>query len=371
MNIVLNTQELVKNLKLLNQIIPQKATPAILSNFLLQAQADDILLIGFDGCIAYQVKISGAVDTPGKITLPAKLTYNLLNQIHDPEIRIIVGADLLTQIVAGDSNLELSGLDPEEYPELEKLEGEAIEISLPNSLVNQGLNYTAFAASNDISKQILGGVYLTTCNQPNTLEFAATDAHRVSVINFDLDTNQQDELPELKSIVPLKLINILQKITQKTDAETLIKVSESSISFQVGDHQITSAKIPGDYPNYTQLYPGIFEHQFIINRIDLINCLEKALIIAAKTKLVKFSLQETLEIIAESTDCGSYHEEKTVNLIGDDLEIAFNLNYLVTGLKHMNSQEIKFLINQSNTPVCIKPLDNSNFNYLVMPVQIR
>jgi DNA polymerase-3 subunit beta len=259
-----------------------------------------------------------------------------------------------------------------EFPELPTAEdGESIV--LPVVALSEGLKGSLFAASSEEIKLILTGVHLT--KTPETLEFAATDSHRLAVVETILE-NTDDSTENFAVTIPAKALRELERMLamgQGTDTVALY-VDESQVIFELGDRRLTSLKLEGAYPDYQQLIPRQFARTVTIERKRLISSLERVAVLADReNSLVKFTLdgeQGQLFLSVESKDLGSAKESMSAEIVGEDLEIAFNIKYLMDGLKALPSTDIQMQLNEENQPVIFTPLGGLKMTYLVMPVQI-
>ena len=138
---------------------------------------------------------------------------------------------------------------------------------------------------------------------------------------------------------------------------------------------ITTRTLEGSYPNYSQLIPDTFSKLFTFNTKKIIEALERIAILAdQQSSVVKIKLEEkNLALIsADAQDIGSANEHVPVSFDFDQFDIAFNVRYLLEGLKVISSQNVIFKCNLSTTPAVLVPDDNiDSFTYLVMPVQVR
>ncbi|MGB5636160.1 MAG: DNA polymerase III subunit beta, partial [Waterburya sp.] len=233
-------------------------------------------------------------------------------------------------------------------------------------------------------KQVLTGVHLKTQGLGqdglgDILEFAATDSHRLAVVATDLngeDAETTIEIPKLAVTIPAKALRELERIVSDAEETDKVKVSfdEQVMVFELGDRLLTSTKILGDYPAYGQLIPQNFSREIILDRKRLLNSLELVAVLAQKNNLVKFSLHNDaseLVVSADAQDIGNAEQSLPAEIMGEDIEIAFNIKYLMDGLKALETSEIKMQLNEWNQPVIFSPLGGLKMTYLVMPVQIR
>ena len=390
MKIVSSQSDLKNNLSLVSRAVPSRAEPPVLANVLMVATeaTQKVSMTAFDGSMGIKTSFNAEVMAGGSITLPAKLFNDIVARLPEMEITLEVPNnedDCVVTISSASGEFKLTGIDAEEFPDLPQVEGEQV-MELPIAIVNEGLGGCLFAASTELSKQVLTGVHLKTkvlgeSDRADILEFAATDSHRLAVVATDLHREDIEpesavSLPDFAVTIPAKALRELERIVGDGSESDRIKVSfdEVVMVFELGDRLLTSAKIPGDYPAYGQLIPQNFAREMIVDRKRLLSSLELVAVLAQKNNLVKFSLSNDLgelTVSADAQDVGNAKQSLPAEIIGEDIEIAFNIKYLMDGLKALPAAEIKMQLNEWNQPVIFSPLGGLDMTYLVMPVQIR
>ncbi|MHC5720223.1 MAG: DNA polymerase III subunit beta family protein, partial [Nostoc sp.] len=103
---------------------------------------------------------------------------------------------------------QVRAMGPEEFPELPVIENTEV-IYLTTASLIEGLRGSLFATSSDETKQVLTGVHLTV--KQDTLEFAATDGHRLAVV----ETSNERPLggtSQLEVTVPARALRELQRM---------------------------------------------------------------------------------------------------------------------------------------------------------------
>ena len=195
-----------------------------------------------------------------------------------------------------------------------------------------------------------------------------TEAERKEPVKFDIN--------DFAITIPAKALRELERMLADAAGITAIQVKfdDAQMIFQVGDRILTSLRISGDYPAYGKLIPKNFTRSAIVERKRLLSSLELVAVLAQKNNIVKFTLdndQGELVISADAQDIGSAKQSLPAEIMGEDIEIAFNIKYLMDGLKALSATEIKMQLNEWNQPVIFTPLGGLKMTYLVMPVQIR
>ena len=386
MKIICSQIDLKNNLSLISRAVPSRPTHPILANVLLVADEDknQVTLTGFDLSLGMRSTFSAEVEEGGVITLPAKLFNDIVTRLPEGQIVLEfekdeVDENPLVTLNSLSGKFQLRGVNADEYPELPVVDKEeSFLLKIP--ALTEGLRGSLFAASSDETKQILTGIHLT--RQLDTLEFAATDGHRLAVVKTceEKEAEEENSITEEQNFtitIPARALRELEKIMamgQDEDAIALY-VDEGQVVFELGCQHLTSRKLDGAYPNYNQLIPQSFEKSMVIDRKHLIDSLERVSVLTdQKNNLVKFHLnseQQQLILSVEANELGNAKELIEAEITGDNFEIGFNIRYLMDGLKALSANDIKFNFNSPTQPVIATPLSGVQMTYLIMPVQIR
>ena len=385
MEIICNQNELNNAIQLVNKAVSSRPTHPILANILLTADegTKKISLTGFDLNLGIQTSFEGTVKSSGDITIPSKLLSEIVNKLPN-ETPVYIGADqdsdnILIKSDRGSFNLK--GISSDDYPNLPFVESGA-SLNIDPSSFLKALKSTIFASSNDDSKQLLTGVNFTF--KQNYLESASTDGHRLAVAlignqeNIENKDNLHSNEGDLSVTIPTRSLREIEKlVTLKSSEKNSIKLfyDKGQVVLISSDQIITTRTLEGNYPNYSQLIPDNFSKIFNFNTKKLIDALERIAVLAdQQSSVVKFKLdnKELASISADAQDIGNANESIPVSYSGEDFDIAFNVRYLLEGLKVIASENVLLKCNLATTPAVFVPEDNLNsFTYLVMPVQVR
>ena len=420
MKLICSQSDLSTHLSLASRAVPSRPERTILGNVLLVAEEETqtVSLTGFDGNLAIHTNFNAEVMEGGQITLPAKLFNDIVSRL--PEMEITLAAteseteteNILATLSSASGKFQLKGIDAAEFPELPEIET-AETIDLPVSAFSAGLGGCLFAASTELSKQILTGVHLTALSETpsgdrentaheseeysrlesranlrvESLEFAATDSHRLAVVKTILDDREEDnenstpvktthEMADFALTIPARALRELERMLTgaKSEDRVQFRFDDTQIVFQVKNQRLTCLRLTGAYPAYQKLIPRQFARQMTVERKRLISSLELVAVLAQKNNIVKFSLEDEagqLFLSVDAKDVGSAKESLPAEITGGSLEIAFNIKYLMDGLKALPAEQIKMQLNDWNQPVIFTPLGGLQMTYLVMPVQIR
>ncbi len=384
MEIVCNQNEFNYAIQLVSKAVSSRPTHPILANLLLTADqgTNKISLTGFDLNLGIQTSFEANVKQSGAITIPSKLLSEIVNKLpSETPVSLNVDESSDNILIKSDrGSFNLKGIPSDDYPNLPFVES-GISLNIDPSSFLKALKLTIFASSNDETKQLLTGVNFTF--NLKYLESAATDGHRLAVFLVDnkenyenKESNLHDE-DNLSVTIPTRSLREIEKLVSLSSSENSIKLfyDKGQVVFISSSQIITTRTLEGSYPKYPQLIPDTFSKLFKFNTKQLIEALERIAILAdQQSSVVKIKLdQKDLALIsADAQDIGSANELVPVSFDFDQFDIAFNVRYLLEGLKVISSQNVIFKCNLPTTPAVLIPDDNINsFTYLVMPVQVR
>ena len=388
MKLVCSQSDLNTHLSLTFRAVPSRPTHPILANVLLKADAanSQVSLTAFDLSLGIRTTFNAEVLEGGTITLPAKLLNDIVSRLPEGEITLDdqlpdkedrpLGEGLTVTLTPKSGRYEVRAMGAEEFPELPVTENDKA-IHLPASALIEGLGGCLFATSSDESKQVLTGVHLTV--KQDSLEFAATDGHRLAVvetINENLDDDEQPDNVEVT--LPNKALRELERMlahSSKDDEPVAMYFDSGQVVFEWQNQRLTSRTLEGQYPAYRQLIPSSFERELILDRKQLIGALERIAVLAdQKNNIAKVSIDsesQEITLSVETQEIGSGRESMPAQIKGDEIDIAFNIKYLMEGLKALPSAEIQMQLNNNLAPVIFSPVGGIKMTYLAMPVQLR
>ena len=384
MKLVCSQAELNAALQLVSRAVASRPTHPVLANVLLTADAgtDRLSLTGFDLNLGIQTSLPASVDTSGAVTLPVRLLGEIVSKLSsDSPVSLSsdAGAEQI-ELTSSSGSYQMRGMPADDFPELPLVEnGTALRVD-PASLL-KALRATLFASSADEAKQLLTGVHLRF-NQKR-LEAASTDGHRLAMLTVedalqDEINADESEPAELAVTLPARSLREVERLmaSWKGDDPVSLFCERGQVVVLAADQMVTSRTLEGTYPNYRQLIPDGFSRTIDLDRRAFISALERIAVLADQhNNVVRIATEPAtglVQISADAQDVGSGSESLPAEINGDAVQIAFNVRYVLDGLKAMDSERIRLRCNAPTTPAILSPSDDaSGLTYLVMPVQIR
>ena len=365
MKLVCSQSELSAAVALVGRAVASRPTHPILANVLLTADAStgQLQLTGFDLNLGMQTSIPASVETSGATTVPARLFGEIVSRLPN-DAAITLNADEQLEITTSSGSYRVATQPADDFPDLPAADG-AAALRLPAADLIRGLKATLFASSSDESKQLLTGVHLAI---GGATTFAATDGHRLAVLKLGSGST------DTELTVPARSLRELERLVAATGVEAVsIAAASGQILFRCGDRLLTSRSLDGTYPNYGQLIPATFSRSIVVNRKALQGALERVAVLADQhNNVVKLKAdpdRAELLVTADVQDVGSGAEMLAAEVSGDAITIAFNVRYVLDGLKAMSTEEVAINANYETTPVVI--VGDPGYTYLVMPVQVK
>ena len=320
-----------------------------------------------DLSVSLSTTIGGQIIESGNGLLPCTLLLKLLKVLAANEVTLSVDGEVcLVQTDTGSYKLPSEPFT--DFPDLPVIaDGDTYQLEAKK--LTEGIKAVLFSASTDDTKRHLCGVHLTML-QGHNLEFATTNGHTLSLIESVSEYTNSDTEFTISNQACL----LLQKLLEKVD-DVKITVKDFDVAFEFDNYKLTSKLMKGQYPKYNQLFPRQFDKKLTVDRIALLDAVEKIQVISSlKNNGVHFELSpENQEIILTSqvTDVGITKISIPAQISGDDLKTAFYCPYLVSVLKNLTSTEVQINLNAKLTPVVFSPLSTQKIKYLVMPLQIK
>jgi len=376
MKLICNQSDLSAHLAIANRAVPSRPMLPILANVLLTLDADaqTASLTAFDTTLGLRTTFPAQVAEAGTCALPARLLNDLVSRLPVGELTLTCEADaddeenITATLVHVSGRYQLRGT-AEKFPALPVATGDPVDLDV--ELLEAGLGATLFAASTDESKQVLTGVHLT--HPDGSLEFAATDGHRLAVMQGP----PAAAIADLDVTIPARALRELERLLGNCEPDTPVqfRCDDKQVAFDIGDCHLTSRKLEGAYPAYRQLLPTQFARQVTVDRKRLQEGLELTSVLAdQRNNIVKFRLDsenQQLALSVDAPDVGNARESLPAQIAGESMEIAFNARYLTEGLKALRASEVQLQLNEPTQPVVLTPLGEQKLTYLVMPVQLR
>ncbi len=370
MNFTISRNDFYRVLQKVINVIPNKSTVDILYSVLLIAEEDHLKIIATDLEITQIAWASCSVTEQGSIAVPGKLLLDIIREMPENDLTFKIDSNLKIYIESTFGKYKLSGQNKNEFPSVPLVETEH-KIELKNTVLKHMIEKTIFACSTDNLRPALTGVFCQIME--DEYRMVATDGHRlVKIITRDFENKEFTE----NIIVPTKALNFVAR-NLPAEGNQQILISDSHILFELPNTKIYSRLIKDPYPDYERVIPAQNSKQMEINKEQFVSSVKRVSLFSnPMTYQVKLSLNPNeINIYAQDIDFGGEANETiSCKFDSDPLEIAYNANYLLDILRHLDSEKIKFLVEDEDGPGIIIPFEQEEKEeilMLIMPVRLN
>ena len=346
-------------------VVERRQTMPVLANVLLVARGERLTVTGTD--LEVELVASGAVSVqqPGEITVPGRKLLEILRTLPEKANVSLVRETERVVIKAGRSRFTLSSLPASEFPIIDDINGQQV-IKVAREAVSRLIDKTSFAMAQQDVRYYLNGTLLET--EGGTLRAVATDGHRLSLAETSLavaaTTNQQVILPR-KGVLELQRI-----LGGEGDIE--LTIGTNHIRVQIGDIRFTSKLIDGKFPEYGRVIPNKPPHVMTASRDLLRQALQRTSILSnEKYRGVRLTFAaDTLTIQAHNPEQEEAEDQIEVDYKGAELEIGFNVTYLLDALAATDADSVEVAVTDSNSSCLVRAPGDTQAKFVVMPMRL-
>ncbi len=364
MKLVISRIELASLVAKIQSIVPAKPALPILSNVLLEAVDDQIILSATDLTVSMRAFAEAKIEQEGAITLPAKRFFQLVRELTAEYVEIHAATSDAAYINAGSSHFKMSGMHKSEFPALPDLSG-GVGLTLENAVLREMLTRSSFAAARDDNRQVLNGILLQKAG--NLAVFVGTDGKRLAKIVTSIESAAESTS---SYVLPLKAVEEMVKLLDNKEASSRLTFMPDKIAIEAGSITLISKLLTGQYPDVARVIPKKSEAPIMLHREELISLLRQvALFTSDSSSAVRFAFAPgELHLSAMSGDIGEGKVSMAVNYGGPKLEVAFNPAYFLDILRHSKDETVQFTLADSFNPGLIT--DSSSAEFVIMPMRL-
>jgi DNA polymerase-3 subunit beta len=369
-----NQDTFAKYLNIVSRIVSSKPGLPILNNVKFEANKGKLLITATDLEIGISTWIGADVKSEGKITVPAKQLAEFINSVPNEKIDVELEKQNF-KVTTTNNSAEFNTIPVDDYPEIPTVEKEEPLLKISQEDLTRAINRVAFAAATDNIKPVLAGILMEI--DSSKVNFVGTDGLRLSRQVIELEDGSEEDKSLLIPVKAMQeLAHIIVEIAEKDSPVELYLIKDrNQVLFRVGDVDLTSRLIDGEFPEYRPIIPTGFNTECKINRAEFLDSLKVTNIIARSVLGNKIIMEinskdNSITMSASQSDVGSNKSTFEGEIDGEDLKIAFSSRLLTDVLNHLQSEEIIFECSEAVKPGVFKIEDDDNFVHLVMPMML-
>ena len=352
-------------------VIEQRHTLPVLANILVTARSSELAFTATDSEVELRARAPAPVidAVEGEVTVPARKLIDICQALPaHARVDFEVDDGNRALIRSGRSRFALSTLPASDFPTTEEIADESVFV-IAQSELKRMIDLTQFAMARQDVRYYLNGLLLEVA--PQGLKAVATDGHRLAVARFESETG----VTEPKSIiVPRKGVQELGRLLSSEDTELNVRAGSNAVQLTVGDVRMTSKLIDGKFPDYARVIPdeATCDKRLSIERDSLRQCLIRVSVLSSdKHRTIRLTLDSgTLTVAANNPEQETAVDEIEIDYAGENLDIGFNVSYLIEALATLPSETADIFLTDSSSSCLIQPHDRSSCQFVVMPMRL-
>lgn len=367
MKLTITREQLLNPLQLISGVVERKQTMPVLSNILLEAQDGLLILTGTNMEVELVCTLDPVmVDQSGRITVPARKLADICRSLPpDATIQLQLEGEKM-HLRSGKSHFSLATLPAEQFPNTEQNTHD-LALNFSQKEFKKMLDATAFAMAQQDVRYYLNGMLLEVGNQYARL--VATDGHRLALASIMTDQSIETEK---QVIIPRKGVLELTRLLSDSESEITLSIGDNHIFSKIGNFKFTSKLIDGKFPDYNRVIPKGGDKVMIADREALRNMLSRASILSHENiRGVQLHLSSNqLQVFANNPEHEQAEDSLEVGYGGEELQIGFNVSYLIDVMNVLSSENVKLTMLNANSSALIESLNDDGTLYVIMPMRL-
>lgn len=364
MKFICDKAVILKEITIAQEIISSRNALSILSNVLLSADKNTLLIKATDLKVGFETRIPVTVERPGNTTVFCDKFLGILRSLPDGDVECEQqDSRLVIRPKSGKIDFQLKSIAADKFPEIKEIAPDKY-FPVPQRDLNEMISQTIFAVSDDETRYFMNGVYVE--QHDGKLAMVATDGRRLSYIGRSIETATTafDGV-----IVPPKILQLIRKLSSG-EGNLSLAVSDKSIFVQFDSQKISSTLIEGQFPNYRRVIPELQTQEAIVNREELSEALKRvSLLVEQKSRRVHVELSSgKLTVRSEESEIGVAQEEIACEYGGPDTTMALNYLYLMEPLRVMEEEKVSLRFTEPTKAISLFPVPEKDFFHIVMPM---
>lgn len=369
MEFTVSRADLVRELNLSQGVVEKKTTIPILSNILVEADRDKIVLTATDLELGIRCSCPARIKKAGAGTIPARRLLDYVRLLPEADVQVKTMDNHWASLTSGRSRTRIAGMSRESFPELPSMPPVLAE--MPIGVLGAMIGKTIFSISNEESRFTLNGALMVL--RKGGITMVATDGHRLAMVE------STEDLPGIsnayRALLPRKAMVELQKMASDSDPTAVVRFSgdENHLFFELGERLLLSRKLTGNFPDYERVLPKEQPQTVSINRDEFRGAIERvAQFSDERSRAIRVHVGPgELKVHSSVSDTGESEESIPVTYEGPAVEIGFNAQYLLDFFRAVGTDEVRFLFKDAHSAGELRPGgDNDHYRYVIMPMRI-
>jgi len=367
MKFSIRRESILAPLQFVAGVVERRHTLPILSNLLLTLESDNLCLVGSDQEVELVARIPDVeVLEEGAITVPARKLIDICRSLRADAIMEceLVGAHL--QVKSGRYRSQLGTLPAQDYPCIE-IDEDVTPLKMQSAVLGELLMKTGFAMAQQDVRYFFNGMLMKLSD--GRLTTVATNGQRLATTGVELEGSVD---ASAEYIVPRKGVLELLKTVKADESELTIYFTTNHLRVISETGTVTTKLIDATYPQFEAAIPGDNHNIVTVDRLDLKEALTRTAILSNETyRNIRLVIsRDNLQLEANNPNQEEAEENIAVEYQGDDLDIGFNVEYLIDALSVMKSEEVNMAFSDAGSAALLTDPDDADSRYVVSPMML-
>jgi DNA polymerase-3 subunit beta len=365
MKFTANRNRLLDAVSLAGSVIPPRAVKPVLQNMRLMANESGLTIVATDLEVAVSVQVQTEhLAEEGDLLLPAIRLISILREA-DTETVECSCVDHAFTIQSGRNVFKVMAEARGEFPEIDGAKDQ-VPLIIPRDDLRKLIRKTIFATAKEKTRYAFNGVRFETTG--NECRMIATDGRRMAIMLVPVENPDGIEAGH---IIPTKGLTTIDRVLAESGEEAQVFVQERVVLVKTSNAEVTSRWVEGAFPRSESVIPWDIRSTATFEKMPLISALRQANVLTnEESRSIKISFEADRAIkTSRAMDVGESRIEVDCVLEGEPLEANFNGDFLIEGIKQMDTHRIVFQLSGRDTPSIVE--GEENFLYVVMPVTVR
>ena len=335
MRVICEKEKILKGISSVINGVASKTTMPILEGILIQTNDNELKLTSYDLEIGIEYILEAQIEEQGNTVVNATMFSEIIKRLPSTEIKFSINENNLLEIECEGSLYKLATMNPDEFPELPKINVDN-SIEIEQTTLKNMIRKTIFAVSTEENRPIFTGCLFEV--NDNKLNVVAVDGYRLAIKNKNIT-----EMPSsFSSVIPGKTLNEVNKIISDSFDTVKIGISRNQALFEMENCKIVTRLLDGEF-----------------------------LIEKEKKYPVKINIEVGKVTISCANQTGDAKEEIFVETEGKELEIGFNPRFFLDALKAIDDEEVYIEFGTNRSPCIIKPIEDGDYIYMILPIKMK
>ena len=370
MKLVCEKEKILRGINSVINGVSSKTTMPILEGILLKTNDNELILTTYDLEIGIEYTLEAKIIEQGNTVVNATMFSEIIRKLPSKEIKISINENRLLEIECEGSLYKLATMNPDEFPELPKINVDN-SIEIEQTILKNMIRKTIFAVSTEENRPIFTGCLFEVTD--NKLNVVAVDGYRLAIKSNVIN----EKANNFSSVIPGKTLNEVNKILLDSFENVKIGIAKNQALFEMDNCKIVTRILDGEFLNYKTVIPSNWETRIRANKSNLQNSFERISLISSSSieKEKKYPVKVSVDIGKVTISCtnqtGDAKEEIFVSSEGKNMEAGFNPKYFLDSLKAIDEEEIFVELGSSISPCLVKSVENNDYVYMILPIRLK